>query len=610
MKFGQVILSTAALLSIGQAKADSPRKNVIILLVDDMGYGDMSCHGNPVFQTPNLDRLYHQSVRFTDFHAAPMSTPTRGQIMTGCEALRNGASWVGSSATHLRTDIPVLPEVMKKSGYQTAIFGKWHLGDNFPLRPQDRGFDYSLTYPQQEIGTVNDYWYNDYFDDVLIENGVRKQFKGFCTDVWFSQAIRWMDQLRNDEPFFLYLPLNVTHGPFFSPEEYQEKARELTSGKKHVNISYVATMLNLDENVGRFLDYMDDSGLSEDTILIFMTDNGATGGCGMYNAGMRGCKANLWEGGHRVPLFVRVPGNSPADINGLAQVEDIFPTILDLCHIETPEECDFDGISLKKQILKKKKLPDRILVNQFQRRMEVKKYDACIMWRNWRLLNGFDATPTDSKERKELYNKRKKEYQINLELYNLENDPHQDHNVIDDYPEIAARMAAYYDDWWQRIEPELGKRGVIAIGDDRENPLTLSAPGWTDVYFTQKKHILAGRKVSGTWETDVMETGNYRFRLYCWPEETNAPIRSAVTMVYTDPTPLGKFTEGVALDIRTAVLSVNGKQYTFEVHEDDCYIEFNLPLRKGEKAMIKADFLDASGDMLCGAYYVNVALNK
>ncbi|MGN0188790.1 MAG: arylsulfatase, partial [Candidatus Cryptobacteroides sp.] len=531
--------------------AEKKNPNLIFILVDDMGYGDMSCHGNPVFETKNLDAFHNQSVRFTQFHVAPMSTPTRGQLMSGREALVNGASWVGTTACHLRTDIPILPEILGEAGYSTAIFGKWHLGDNYPLRPQDRGFDYTLTFPQQEVGTVNDYWYNDYFDDVYIENGVQKQFDGFCTDVWFREATKWIDgQKDQDRPFFCYIPTNVTHGPFFSPEEYQKIAREHCPQISAFHQSYVATMLNLDDNIGNFMSYLEKSGLLENTIVFFMTDNGATGGYGMYNAGMRGLKANLWEGGHRVPWFVMVPGNEPKEIGGLAQAEDVLPTIMELCGIKAPEDYEFDGISLAGQIVSDEEMPDRILVNQFQRRKEIKKYDACVMWGPWRLINGLDSSPEDNKERKAMYDKRKKEYQINFELYNIEKDPHQDENVIEQYPEIAKKLKDFYENWWEEVSPEMFKRGQIIIGDDAENPMMLCCTSWKDQYVSQKKNVLDGKKVKGTWNVYAEVAGTYRFRLYRWPIETNAPIRSAINMYYRDATPLGEFTEGKFLDIK------------------------------------------------------------
>lgn len=601
------IILSIALLSVTTVNAKLKyNPNVIFILIDDMGYGDMSCHGNPIIKTKNLDYLHDISVRFTQFHAAPMSTPTRGQLMTGCEALRNGASWVGTNATHLRTDIIVLPEVLKKAGYSTGIFGKWHLGDNYPLRPQDRGFEYVVTFPQQEVGTVNDYWYNDYFDDVYIENGIRKQFKGFCTDVWFSEAMKWIEEQKSTgKPFFCYIPTNVTHGPFFAPEKYLSIVKEKYPSLKSFHQSYVATMLNLDDNIGVFIKYLEDSDLMKNTIICFMTDNGATGGYGIYNAGMRGSKANLWEGGHRVPMFVKVPNNKPKDIIGLAQAEDIFPTILDLCNVKLPEQCNLDGISLAKQIISNQKMPNRILVNQFQRRLEIKKYDACIMWGPWRLLNGFDATPEDTNERKKIYDRRKREYQINLELYNIDNDPHQDNNVIDKYPEIVDKLKSYYEKWWSKNQHEMFKRGQIIVGNEAENPINLCATSWIDNYLTQKKDILEGRKASGTWNVNIERSGTYRFRLYRWPKETKSPIRCGINMYYHDFNILGKLTEGKCLDIRNAVLRINDKELKCNVYDGDLYSEFILYLHAGE-TNIKADYLNNDGDLVCGAYYVEI----
>ena len=598
---------TAPLMTACSARPadDQTRPNILFILVDDMGYGDMSCHGNPVFSTPNLDNLHDQSVRLTQFHVAPMSTPTRGQLMTGCEALRNGASWVGTCATHLRTDIPTLPEMLKTAGYSTAIFGKWHLGDNYPLRPQDRGFDYTLTYPQQEVGTVNDYWYNDYFDDTYIENGVRKEFKGFCTDVWFSEAIKWMEETRKGEqPFFCYLPTNVTHGPQFAQSEYREIVEKKCPGLSKLHTNFVSTVMNLDDNVGKMMDYLKDSGLDKNTIVIFMTDNGAAAGYGLHNAGMRGLKASLWEGGHRVPCFIKLPGTDPKEIVGLTQAEDICPTLLELCDVDAPE-VRFDGISLAEQITGDAPVPDRILVNQFQRRAEVKKYDACVMWGPWRLLNGFDSDPMDSPERKKLYDLRKKEYQINLELYNVAEDPHQDHNLIDEYPEIAQKLKDYYDKWWDDIAFDPTNHGIIIVGSDEANPVDLCASSWTDIYLTQKSDILKGRRGAGYFDVNVARSGEYRVRLRRWPAETHAKLNEAVIVHYTDTFLYGESAEGIALDIRKAELKINDKIYQTNTSPDDEYAEFNVHIDKGP-AKIKARFFDGERNPLCGAYYVEI----
>ena len=218
------ILSFALLLVLGfvsTAVAALTRPNVILVLTDDQGYGDFFCHGNPVLKTPNLDRLHDQSIRFTDFHVAPMCTPTRGQLLTGVDALRNGAMNVSSGRTLLRRDIPTMPQIFAVNGYRTAMFGKWHLGDNYPYRPQDRGFQESLWFPSSHISSAPDFWNNDYFDDVYVRNGKRQAVNGYCTDVFFREAMQWMgERADRREPFFCYLPLNAPHGPLFVPAKY------------------------------------------------------------------------------------------------------------------------------------------------------------------------------------------------------------------------------------------------------------------------------------------------------------------------------------------------------------------------------------------------------
>ena len=211
----RVVLQIAALLvllmpvfAVAQA-----RPNVIIVLTDDQGYGDLSCHGNPTLKTPNLDRLHGQSVRLTDFHVSPMCTPTRSQLMTGRDALDNGAMNVSSGRTMIRRGIPTMAEVFARSGYQTGLFGKWHLGDVYPYRPQDRGFHKALWFPSSHIPSAPDHWNNDYFNTTYrTETGALASFPGYCADVQFEQAMRWMEQTAAEkQPFFAYVALNSAH---------------------------------------------------------------------------------------------------------------------------------------------------------------------------------------------------------------------------------------------------------------------------------------------------------------------------------------------------------------------------------------------------------------
>ncbi len=201
------------------------RPNVIIVITDDQGYGDLACHGNPVALTPHLDQLHDESVRLVDFHAAPMCTPTRGQMLTGLDAARNGAVNVSSGRTLLRADLPTMADIFRAGGYRTGVFGKWHLGDNYPYRPQDRGFEESLWFPSSHISSLPDYWENDYFDDVYCRNGTRERYEGYCTEVFFREAMAWMqNRVDADEPFFAYLPTNAPHYPLWVPAEDREAA--------------------------------------------------------------------------------------------------------------------------------------------------------------------------------------------------------------------------------------------------------------------------------------------------------------------------------------------------------------------------------------------------
>ena len=198
------ITSTLFLLSIGFTAFGKP--NVLIIMTDDQGYPEVSAHGNPVLQTPNLDRLHGQSLRLSDYHVAPMCTPTRGQLLTGLDAARNGAVNVSSGRALLRPEVSTIANFYGEAGYSTGVFGKWHLGANYPFRPQDRGFQESVWYPSSSIPSVPAYWGNDYFDDVYIHNGKEKRFEGYCADVFFNEAMRFMSEsAKSKKPFICLL---------------------------------------------------------------------------------------------------------------------------------------------------------------------------------------------------------------------------------------------------------------------------------------------------------------------------------------------------------------------------------------------------------------------
>jgi arylsulfatase A-like enzyme len=579
-----VLIFTALALLLPLAVAGPPapsRPNIIILLQDDMGIGDFSAAGNPILKTPNLDRLQAQSVGFSQFHVSPMCTPTRGALLTGVHCMRNGARAVGTDATHLRTDLPCLAELFKKANYKTGIFGKWHVGDNFPMRPQDRGFDEALWFRQAAADKVGDYWGNDYFDDHYLLNGVTKQYLGYCGDVWFNEAMTWMRrQADAQEPFFAFIPNNLAHSPYYAPERNRRKYAE--SFKKHQTelLTYAAMVDNIDENVGRLDAFLQETGLADNTILVYLHDNGGSHGVQIFNANVRGWKTQLWEGGHRSPLFIRWPQGKIGEgrvINGLTQVQDILPTLLELTSIPKPANNQFDGISLVPAIRARETIPDRTLVVQYG---TPKSGDACVLWRHWRLIS-------------------------NTALYDLEADPMQSTNVADRYPEIVSKMRGKYDLWWQSIQPELAMRTPVVIGNAAENPLTLSPGSWQRPYFVDNDKIRKGANAVGSYNLKVSQSGSYEISLRRWPEEVDLPIVAASPPVaLTDTLCHGKeISAGIALPISKAELNIGDQKFERDVTAQDKAITFRCDLPEGATEL-QALFHGSAPTQKWGAYCV------
>lgn len=567
------------------AFAAEPRPNVIIVLTDDQGYGDLSCHGHPFLKTPNLDRLHSQSIRLTDFHVAPMCTPTRGQLMTGVSALANGAMNVSSGRTMLRRELPTMADHFAAAGYATGIFGKWHLGDNHPFRPQDRGFHKAIWFPSSHIPSAPDVWNNDYFDPHLrSEKGTLEQFPGYCTDVYFSESMKWMrSQWERKKPFLAYVPLNAAHGPLFIHEHY----RALFPNSPRAQASFMGMIVNIDENMGRLEQFLVSTGMRENTIVIFMTDNGGTAGVPIWNAGMRGKKIELYEGGHRVPCFVRWPGGkiggaagSGKDVDELTQAQDILPTLMDLCGVSPVKPVKMDGLSLAGLLQGRAGvLPERMILTQFSRMNAPipQKDDAAVMWRKWRLVGG-------------------------KELYDLRKDFGQQRNVIGENPEVARKMQAFYDQWWSEISPKVNELQAITIGSDAENPLMLSPADWADSFLDQGAQIRAGLERNGAWHVNVERAGKYRIELRRWAREAdlalNAPSPSAKL---TDTT----YPQGKALPIAKARLKIGDSQQAGPAISGSKQVSFEVDLKPG-RTTLQTWLDDADGKPICGAYYVYV----
>ena len=575
--FFATVLSVASVF--GASATPARRPNIILLLTDDQGYGDLSVHGNPVLKTPHLDRLHAESVRFRDFHVAPMCTPTRGQLMTGVDALRNGAMNVSSGRTMLRREYPTIAEVLSGYGYRTGLFGKWHLGDNYPYRPQDRGFQETIWFPSSHIPSAAGYFNNDYFDDVYQHNGKPRQFSGYTTDVFFREAKAWMrERAARGEPFFCYLPLAAPHGPLLVPDKYREPYR---NHDRRI-ASFFGMIANIDENVGQLEMFLRETGLRENTIFIFMTDNGTATGETVFNAGMRGKKIALYDGGHRVPFFLRWPDGklrAAGDVDVMAQAQDIVPTLLDLCAVPKPAAAKFDGVSLADVLRgKSNALPDRMLVAQFSRMNDSvpKKGDAAVLWQKWRLVAG-------------------------QELYDVAADPAQERNVIAQFPDVAARMRAHYERWWAEVAPRVNEFSAIHVGSEHENPTLLTPCDWRDVFFDQQAQVRKQKK-NGVWTVFVKHDGEYEISLRRWPIEADAPISAAMPAFRGVD---GVFGAGEALPIARAELKIGDVRQAKAVAGEDKSVTFQLRLTQG-RTDLQTWFRDAAGQEIAGAYYVYV----
>jgi arylsulfatase A-like enzyme len=571
------VAAIVALLLCGCQSAPSRpavRPNIIIVLTDDQGYGDLGCHGNPVLKTPNLDRLHAESVRLTDFHVAPMCTPTRGQLLTGRDALDNGAMNVSSGRTLLRQGVPTMADSFRESGYRTGMFGKWHLGENHPFRPHDRGFQEALYYPSSHISSAPDYWNNDYFDDFYRRNGRLEKVQGYCTDVFFGEAMKWIKG--GSGPFLAYIPLAAAHGPLFVPQKY----RDLYKDQPRNVASFFGMIANIDENMGKLDAMLRETGLRDNTIVIFMTDNGGTNGVSVYNAGMRGKKIELYDGGHRVPCFVRWPAGGlrpPGDVDELTVVQDVLPTLGDLCGVKTPAG---HGLSLARLLRGEgKPLPDRTSVIQFSRMNAPvpKKGDACVLWKKWRLVG-------------------------DKELYDIATDPAQKTDVAGGHADVVAKLREHYERWWAKVEPGMNAPERILLGASEENPSMLSPCDWFDVFIDQSAQVRRGEPKNGVWHVDFKHGGKYEISLRRWPVEADAALSAGLPEeTVTD----GKYSAGKALPIAAGRLKVGATDERKAASPTDKAVTFTIDATSGP-AQLQTWFEDAAGKELCGAYYVYV----
>lgn len=466
-------------------RAQPRRPNVIILITDDQGYGDLSLHGNPHLQTPHLDSIGRQGVQFTQFHVNPVCSPTRASLLTGRYYYRTGVvdTFLGRSMMH--ADETTLAELLRSAGYRTGLFGKWHLGDNYPLRPIDQGFEESLNCTGGGLTQPSDPPGNTYFDPLLRHNGNWERRKGYCTDIFIGAAIEWIER-HHKNPFFAYIATNAPHTPLQVDESYVLPFRKL--GLDETTAKVYGMVRNLDAAVGRLLGALRRLKLEQDTIVIFLTDNGPQQD--RYNAGMRGRKGTVYEGGIRVPFFLRWPRRfAPGVITQLAAHIDVLPTLLEACGIPRPKDVLLDGRSLMPLLEGKTAawLP-RTLFFQWHRGDRPNPHqNAAAMDGRFKLVNG-------------------------VELYELMADPAEKSDISSRWPELVRTLRQAYERWFADVSATRNfEPPRIFLGTDHENPVTLTRQDWRGPRASWNPDGL------GHWEVDVRRGGLFRITLRMAP---------------------------------------------------------------------------------------------
>ncbi len=506
------LLVISALLSETNAQSASRRPNVLLIITDDQGYGDLALHGNEQISTPTLDRLGRESIRFDRFFVSPLCAPTRASLLTGRYSLRTGVSGVAEGQETMRAEEVTIAEALGTAGYRTGLFGKWHNGEHYPYTPNGQGF-------QEAFGFNLGHW-NNYFDTQLKHNGHSIKTKGFITDVLTGAALEFIGAKR-DRPFFCYLSYNAPHSPFQVPDKYFDKYK--AKGLDDYLASVYGMVENVDDNVARVLGRLDELKLRDNTLVIFLTDNGPNGA--RFNGGMRGVKGSLHEGGSRVPFFLRWPARfkQPRLIKPIAAHIDVFPTLLELCGAPMPATPPQDGRSLVPLLEGKEGTwPDRMLFTQHALNRET----GAVRTGRYRLVNEGRG----------------------WELFDMQSDPGQTKNIAAEQPEAARRLTAAYDQWWREVLPQTREsRAPILVGHAEENPVELPVP---------QSQFTGGLRFSGRhpnnawltnwtnaeatveWELDAVRGGRYAVSLqYLCPEaDAGARVQISVAGSTTEAT--------------------------------------------------------------------------
>ena len=478
-------------------------------MTDDQGFGDVRSHGNPHIDTPVHDRIAAEGVRLDRFFVSPVCAPTRASLLTGRWHLRTGVHGVTRGRETMRSSETTIAEILREAGYATGAFGKWHNGAHYPHHPNGQGFD-------QFVGFCAGHW-NNYFDGQFERNGTFEQFDGFIIDRLTDEAIQFIES-NSERPWFCYVPYNTPHSPWQVPEALWKKYVDRGIGDERATCAY-AMVENIDTNMGRLLATLAKHKIDENTIVIFLTDNGANSP--RFNAGMKGRKGSLHEGGTRVPCFIRCPKTIPAErtIPQITSHIDLLPTIAELAGIDVPKNLKLDGRSLVSLI-----------------HGDNTNWPSRNLFAHW----GDDRTGQPNASRGAIRTDRWRavKYNNRWELYDMAADPSQLNDLTDREPTALATLVGEYDQWFSDVTKNGFNPIATEIGHDQSKRVTLPgheakllpggssagprsrAPtgisyvgraGWANDWVTN----WTDPNAYPAWSIDVVAAGRFEFQLEC-----------------------------------------------------------------------------------------------
>lgn len=505
-------IATLLLLLMSSILNAQDQPNIIIMMSDDQGYGDIGSHGNPYLKTPNMETIGKQGVEMTHFFAYPNCSASRAALLTGRYPYRTGVTAVTQVDHFMNTSEETLAEILAANGYRTGIFGKWHLGDNAPMRPTDQGFQEALVHKGGGIGQAAGPAGNSYFDPVLEHNNESKKYEGYCDDIFTDATMDFISK-KDKKPFLAYLATNLPHFPLQVPEERAEPYRK--KGLHEDNALTYGMIDNIDYNVGRILEKLKELDIEENTLVIFLSDNGPRNRRtkndvypGRWVSNLRGTKTSVYECGIRVPFFVRWPRKiKPEQTNKtMGTIIDILPTVLDACDIKSPENIKIDGKSLLPLWKgETNTFEDRPFFTQMHYGPTPFKYmHFAVRMQQYKLVSPHDFPhgilyqPKDEELQEVLYN---------LELYDVESDPSERINIAEKHPEIVEGLLAKYENWFDEVTEERDSKGIqrIYLGSATQPEVNLSRFDWGGPRVISKNEL-------GHWRVTT-EAGSYEISL-------------------------------------------------------------------------------------------------